>query len=92
MTTSLRGRPRGYELTRRLNSDGYSCEVVAPTRITRTPIDQWIKNDRRYALLLARESCASGLVPVVLPDERDEAIRDLSRTREDVLAAVACTP
>jgi transposase len=38
-------------------------------------------------LLLARESRAGNLVPVVMPDERDEAVRDLSRTREDVLAA-----
>jgi transposase len=38
-------------------------------------------------LLLARESRAGNLVPVVVPDERDEAVRDLSRTREDVLAA-----
>lgn len=37
--------------------------------------------------MLARESRAGNLVPVVVPDERDEAIRDLSRTREDVLAA-----
>jgi len=41
----------------------------------------------RDALLLARESRAGNLVPVVSPDERDEAIRDLSRMREDVLAA-----
>ena len=37
--------------------------------------------------MLARESRAGNLVAVVMPDERDEAIRDLSRTREDVLAA-----
>jgi len=34
-------------------------------------------------VLLARESRASNLVTVALPDERDEAIRDLSRARED---------
>src|SRR5712664_2435333 len=32
-------------------------------------------------------SRAGNLVAVVVPDERDEALRDLSRTREDVLAA-----
>jgi transposase len=79
--------PCGYGLARRLNAQGYTCEVVAPAHIARSPIDQRIKTDRRDALLLARESRAGNLVPVVLPDERDEAIRDLSRTREDVLAA-----
>ncbi len=79
--------PCGYGLARRLNAAGYTCEVVAPSRIARSPIDQRIKTDRRDALLLARESRAGNLVAVVLPDERDEALRDLSRTREDVLAA-----
>jgi transposase len=79
--------PCGYGLARRLNADGYTCEVVAPARIARSPIDQRIKTDRRDALLLARESRAGNLVPVVVPDERDEALRDLSRSREDVLAA-----
>ena len=79
--------PCGYGLARRLNAEGYTCEVVAPTHIARSPIDQRIKTDRRDALLLARESRAGNLVAVVVPDERDEALRDLSRTREDVLAA-----
>src|SRR5262249_46299198 len=79
--------PCGYGLARRLNAQGYSCEVVAPARIARSPIEQRIKTDRRDALLLARESRAGNLVPIVVPDERDEALRDLSRTREDVLAA-----
>jgi transposase len=79
--------PCGYGLARRLNTEGYTCEVVAPAHIARSPINQRIKTDRRDALLLARESRAGNLVPVVMPDERDEAVRDLSRTREDVLAA-----
>jgi transposase len=38
--------------------------------------------------LCASHSRAGNLVAVVVPDERDEALRDLSRTREDVLAAL----
>jgi transposase len=79
--------PCGYGLARGLSAEGYACEVVAPARIARSPIEQRIKTDRRDALLLARESRAGNLVAVVVPDERDEALRDLSRTREDVLAA-----
>jgi transposase len=46
-----------------------------------------MKTDRLDAVLLARESRAGNLVKVALPDERDEAIRDLSRAREDATAA-----
>jgi transposase len=69
--------PRGFGLARRLNAAGYSCEVVAPWRIACSPIDQQISTDRRDALLLGRESRAGNLVPVVIPDERDEAMRDM---------------
>jgi len=79
--------PCGYGLARHLNAHGYCCEVIAPARISRSPAEQRVKTDRRDALLLARESRAGNLVPVVMPDERDEAIRDLSRTREDVCTA-----
>jgi len=79
--------PCGYGLARHLNAHGYTCEVIAPARIARSPAEQRIKTDRRDALLLARESRAGNLVPVVMPDERDEAIRDLSRTREDACTA-----
>src|SRR5207237_4740171 len=70
-----------------MNAAAYSSEVVAPARNARSPIEHRIKTDRCAAQLLARESRAGNLVPVVMPDERDEALRDLSRTREDVLAA-----
>lgn len=79
--------PCGYGLARHLSARGYACEVIAPARIARSPAEQRIKTDRRDALLLARESRAGNLVPVVLPDARDEALRDLSRTREDACAA-----
>jgi transposase len=46
-----------------------------------------IKTDRRDALTLARYLRSAELTPVVIPDERDEAIRDLSRTREDAVRA-----
>lgn len=37
--------------------------------------------------MLTRPSRAGDLVPVVVPDTRDEAIRIFSRTREDTVAA-----
>lgn len=79
--------PCGYGWARYLNAHGWRCEVIAPSRITRQPAEKRIQTDRRDALLLARESRAGNLVKVIVPDERDEAIRDLSRAREDANAA-----
>jgi len=46
-----------------------------------------IKTDRRDALMLARYLRAGELTPVTIPDPRDEALRDLSRAREDAVRA-----
>jgi transposase len=78
--------PCGYTLARQLRARGYGCEVIAPAKIPRRSGDR-IKTDRRDALLLARAARAGELVSVVVPDERDEALRDLSRAREDVVRA-----
>jgi transposase len=79
--------PCGYGWARYLNAHGWACEIVAPAHIARSPLEKRIKTDRRDALLLARQSRAGDLVKVAVPDERDEAIRDLSRARSDALAA-----
>src|SRR5882724_8038954 len=78
--------PCGYGLVRELRAHGYRCEVVAPSKIPRQPGER-IKTDRRDALKLASLSRAGELVTVVVPDDRDEAIRDLSRAREDAVRA-----
>lgn len=78
--------PCGYTLARELLEHGYACEVIAPSMIARRPGDR-IKTDRRDAVLLARQARASELVSVTIPDARDEAIRDLSRAREDAVRA-----
>jgi transposase len=77
----------GYGWARHLTAHGWRCEVIAPAHITRSPAEKRLKTDRRDALLLARQSRAGDLVKVVMPDERDEAIRDLSRARGDAVGA-----
>jgi len=79
--------PCGYGWVRYLRKQHWRCEVIAPSRLTRNPAEQRIKTDRRDALLLARELRAGNLTSIVVPDERDEAMRDLSRAREDACAA-----
>jgi transposase len=78
--------PCGYALVRELKHAGYRCEVVAPSKVPRRPGDR-VKTDRRDALTLAGLARAAELTFVVVPDERDEAMRDLSRARIDAVRA-----
>jgi transposase len=78
--------PCGFGLARELRALGYECEVVAPAKIPRRPGDR-VKTDRRDALMLAGLARSGQLVSVVVPDERDEAMRDLSRARVDAVRA-----
>jgi transposase len=78
--------PCGYALARELLNAGYRCEVVAPTKVPRRAGER-VKTDRRDALMLAGLARAGELTPVRVPDERDEAMRDLSRARIDAVRA-----
>jgi len=64
---------------------GYSCLVAAPALIPRRPGDR-IKCDRRDALTLARLFRAGELTAIRVPDVDDEAMRDLTRAREDAIS------
>jgi transposase len=79
--------PCGYWLSRYLTKKGYTCWVVAPSLIPKKPGDR-VKTDRRDAMQLARLMRSGDLTPVYVPAVDDEAIRDLSRAREDTLRAL----
>lgn len=74
--------PTGYGTYRELRALGANCVVVAPSRTPKRSGDR-IKNDRRDAVNLARLHRAGELTPVWVPDEQTEAMRDLTRARED---------
>jgi transposase len=76
--------PCGYRLYRYLTQKGYDCWVVAPSLIPQKASDR-VKTDRRDAMQLARLMRSGDLTPVYVPSVGDEAIRDLTRAREDVL-------
>lgn len=76
--------PCGYKLYRYLVSEGHDCWVVAPSMIPKKPGDK-VKTDKRDAVQLARLFRAGELTPVYVPNREDEAIRDLSRAREDTM-------
>src|SRR6266403_1222273 len=77
--------PCGYWLYRYLTKKGYDCWVVAPSRIPKKAGDR-VKTDRRDAVQLARLARSGDLTAVYVPKVEDEAIRDLSRAREDTLS------
>ncbi|MBL0089760.1 MAG: IS110 family transposase [Ideonella sp.] len=76
--------PCGFVIWRHLLSQGIACEVVAPSSIPR-PAGERVKTDRRDAMKLARLARAGELNPVRVPDEADEAMRDLVRARDDAV-------
>ena len=77
--------PCGYWLYRYLTKKGHHCWVVAPSLIPTKAGDR-VKTDRRDAIQLARLMRSGDLTPVYVPAVEDEAIRDLSRAREDAIA------
>jgi transposase len=77
--------PCGYWRYRYLTQKGHMCWVVAPSLIPKKAGDR-VNTDRRDAIQLARLMRSGDLSPVQVPTVEDEAMRDLSRAREDTLS------
>jgi transposase len=75
--------PGGYVLYRQLHDLKQDCQVVAPSLIPKKPGER-VKTDRRDSLSLARLHRAGELTAVWIPGEAQEALRDLTRAREDM--------
>jgi transposase len=76
--------PCGDWLYRYLSTKGDDCWVVAPSLIPKKPGDR-VTTDRRDAVPWARLARSGDLTVVYGPKVADEAIRDLTRAREDTL-------
>jgi transposase len=75
--------PCGYGIYRWIKEWDHDCQVVAPSLIPRKP-GQRVKTDRRDAGNLAVLLRNGDLTAVWVPDEEQEAVRDLTRAREDM--------
>lgn len=73
--------PTGFGLCRELRRWGADCVIVAPSLIPRASGDR-VKTDRLDAQKLAQFSFGGLLTEVRVPDEDQEALRDLVRARE----------
>jgi transposase len=76
--------PTGYELYRLLTTLGVRCDVVAPSLVPKRRGDR-IKTDDRDARMLAGLHRAGELTAVAVPSPGQEAVRDLCRTRGDMV-------
>jgi transposase len=78
--------PCGFGIFRHLTGNGLNCMVAAPSLIPQKSGVR-IKNDNRDAVSLARLLRAGELTGIYVPDIEDEAIRDLTRARNDARIA-----
>ena len=76
--------PTGYGLARLLERLGVRTEVIAPSLIPITPGAK-VKTDKRDARRLAQLYRAGELTAVHIPSDAEKAIRDLARTRADLV-------
>ena len=75
--------PCGYTLYRFLSSKGIQCSVAAPSLTPRKPGDR-VKTNGRDARKLAEMLRSGMLTMIVIPNQRQESVRDLLRARDDV--------
>jgi transposase len=79
--------PWGYWLSRYLTKQGHRCWGVAPSLLPTKAGDR-VTTDRRDARQLARLRRSGDLTPLSIPAVEDEAMRALSRAREDAIRAL----
>ena len=70
----------GYSLYRALVKAGFACDIIAPALIPK-PTGAWVKTDRIDAQRLALYYKQGLLTKIHIPDESQEALRDLLRSR-----------
>jgi len=76
--------PCGFGIYRHLTDRGEDCVVVSPSMIPKRSGDR-VKTDRRDSQMLARLHRAGELHAIYVPDDSDEAMRDLVRARADAV-------
>jgi transposase len=73
----------GYVIQRAFEKAGIACHVLPANKLAKKRGDR-IKTDKRDARLIGRELRSKSIRPISVPDDADEATRDLLRCREDV--------
>jgi transposase len=72
----------GYVIHRAMEKAGIPCYVLPASKVAKKRTER-IKTDKRDARLIGRELRSKSIRPISVPEEADEAARDLLRCRED---------
>ena len=72
--------PCGFGIDRHLTKRGEDCVVVSPSMIPKRSGDR-VTTDRRDSLMLARLHRAGERRAIYVPEDTDEAMRDLVRAK-----------
>ena len=72
----------GYTLYHQLTNAGIKCVILAPTTML-TQQGKRVKTDKRDARLIAHCLCYGGYHPVHIPTDKDDAIKEYLRMRDD---------
>ena len=70
----------GFSIQRSLSKRGYDCKITAPSLIPQQPGARQ-KTDRIDSIKLAKFYAKGLLTFIYIPDEEDEAVRDMLRSR-----------
>jgi transposase len=76
--------PTGFDLARRLRAEGYTAQVIAPSKLL-APVGPEAKSDRLDCRRLALLSAKGLLHPVRIPTEQEEADRQVLRLRDQLV-------
>jgi len=76
--------PTGFVIARQLEGLGVACTVAAPGQLAQRPGDR-VKTDRKDARKLARALRNDEVSAVAVPSPELEALRSLSRLREEAM-------
>lgn len=80
--------PTGFGLARYLLARDVRCVIAASSKLLKAPGDH-VKNDKRDAMTLARILSLGQITEVWIPTEEQEALRDLSRARQQTARMLA---
>ena len=76
--------PTGYSLVRKLRATRFRADVIAPSKLPKPAVPQ-AKSDRIDCRRLAELAAKNMLYPVMVPDEEEEADRQVVRLRGQLL-------
>src|SRR5262245_7122664 len=77
--------PTGFSLARRLRAEGFKAQVIAPSKLL-APVGPEAKSDRLDCRRLAQFAAKGLLHPVRVPTAQEEADRQVSRLRDQLVS------